>query len=53
MVEDVFKNMHEEQLEKLGKKSYFPLQEAREIDGKMDKKAFLKYVSKLVYFETL
>ena len=49
MVEDVFKNKHNEQLEILGNKSYLSPHEAREIDGKMDKKAFLDYASKLVY----
>ena len=50
MVEDVFKRLHEEQLEQLGERAYMPLQQEREIDGKMDRKTFLEYCSKLVYF---
>ena len=33
-------------MEKLEEKGYSPLQQEREIDGKMDKKAFLNYVKK-------
>ena len=46
MVEECFKKIHEEQMEDLGKKAYTPMQQEREIDGKMDKKAFLDYVKK-------
>ena len=51
MVENVFKTIHEEQLEQLGKQSYLPLQEEKEVDGKMDKKTFLDYVGKSVLFQ--
>ena len=46
LVEECFKKIHEEQMEKLEEKAYAPLQQEREIDGKMDKKAFLAYVKK-------
>lgn len=51
MVENVFRNVHEGQLEKLGKNAYLPPQQEREIDGKMDRKTFLEYVERLVYFK--
>ena len=46
MVEECFKKIHDEQMEKLEKTPYSPLQQEREIDGKMDKKRFLQYVKK-------
>ena len=51
MVEDVFQRIHEEQMEKLENSttvpSNTPLQQERELDGKMDKKTFLQYVKGL------
>ena len=45
MVENVFKSIHEEQLEKIAdEKGNTPLLQERELDGKMDKKEFLAYV---------
>ena len=45
MVENVFKSIHEEQLEKIAdEKGNSPLLQERELDGKMDKKEFLAYV---------
>ena len=47
IVEDVFKTMHEEQLKDLGERSTNEQpQQEREIDGKMDRKTFLDYVSR-------
>ena len=45
MVENVFKSIHEEQLEKIAdEKGNTPLLQERELDGKRDKKEFLAYV---------
>ena len=46
LVEECFKKIHDEQMEQLQQSSYMPLQQEREIDGKMDKKRFLQYVKK-------
>ena len=40
-------------MEQLEQSPYIPLQQEREIDGKMDKKKFLQYVKKLVLRTTL
>ena len=50
MVENVFKDVHEKQLEELRKKSDTPQPEEKELDGKMDRKKFLEYVLKSVFF---
>ena len=47
MVEECFKKIHDKQMEQLIEKdTHAPLHQEREIDGKMDKKSFLKYVKK-------
>ena len=46
MVEECFKKIHDKQMEQLEKAPDAPLHQEREIDGKMDKKSFLKYVKK-------
>ena len=46
MVEECFKKIHDKQMEQLEQGTHAPLNQEREIDGKMDKKSFLKYVKK-------
>ena len=46
MVEECFKKIHDKQMEQLELGTYAPLNQEREIDGKMDKKRFLQYVKK-------
>lgn len=48
LVEECFKKIHDKEMEQLEQSPYIPLQQEREIDGKMDKKKFLQYVKKLV-----
>ena len=46
MVENCFQKVHQEQMEKLdSRRKKGTEQEARELDGKMDKKAFLEYIN--------